>query len=454
MSTPVEIAVIGAGSAVFSLGLVRDICLRESLTGSRVALMDMDEERLELMHAFARRYAHELGAQVHFEATLDRGEALQGADFVINTALAGGHSSMEGIRSWFEGKGYYRGMRISGCLQVRLMMSIARDMEELCPGAWLIQAANPLPEGCTAMSRETSIKVCGLCHGHFGYRQIAGTLGLDPDRVTAQSVGLNHLVYMTHFEHEGCDAYPLIDKWIEEEAEEYWRTHEPAFHENQMSRAAIEQYRMLGLMPIGDTPRGGGWWFHTDLDAKKRWYGPVGGFDSEIGWSEYLKALEEKVEGIHAAARDASVRVTELFPPEQSGEQHLPLIDALANDNRVELQVNVPNNGAIEGIPDDVVVEVPAMCSLRGIQPYHVGELPQAVMVHSIGPRIRRMEQMVSFSLRPDWPALLQMILDDHRTRSWDHAVEVAEGLLELPEFGDIAQELERNASSPPPWRR
>jgi len=445
MPSSIKLGVIGAGSATFSLGLIKDICLRESLAGSLVVLMDVDRERAEVMHRFAERYAGELGADVEFAATIEREAALRDADFVINTAQVGGHPGVERIRRFCDQRGYYRGLGIYRCLQVRMMVSVARDMERICPNAWLIQASNPLPEGCTAMTRETDIKVCGLCHGHYGYRGIATVLGLDPDKVRAQAVGLNHLIYLTHFEYDGRDAYPLIDEWIETKSEAYWRDYHPRYHENQMSRAAIEQYRLLGLMPVGDTPRRGGWWFHTDLETKKRWYGELGGFDSEIGWGQYLEGLEKKVERIHAAANDPSARLTELFPPQRTGEQHFPLIDALVNDNRVELQVNVPNRGAIEGIPDDVVVEVPALCSRRGIQPYHVGRLPELVMLNSIWPRILHVERIVSLSLRPDRRMLLYTILDDHRTRSWDDAVAFCRDILASPELREMASEMERN---------
>jgi len=445
MPGAIKLGVIGAGSASFSVGLVRDICLAESLAGSRVMLMDVDRERVEVMHRFAQRYAQELGARVSFDFTLDREAALKEADFVINTAQVGGHAQVERLRAWFEARGYYRGFRLKDCLQVRMMVSVARDMERLCPEAWLIQASNPVFEGCTAMTRKTGIKVCGLCHGHYGYREIASRIGLDPDRVKAQMVGFNHVIYLTHFEYDGQDAYHLIDEWIERKSEEFWRDYHPRYGDNQMSRAAVELYKLAGLLPIGDTPRGGGWWYHRDLTTKRKWYGePLGGFDSEIGWSQYLRDLEEEIGRIHAAANDTSARLTEVFPAHPTGEQHFPLIDALVNDNRVELQVNVPNRGAIEGIPDDVVVELPAICSRRGIQPLQIGKLPRTLLLTVLYPRLLEAEQLVSLSLHPDERVLLRMILEDHRTGSWEQAVSLAREAMALPEFAELAAEMKR----------
>lgn len=439
MPSAIKLAVIGAGSATFSAGLVRDICLQESLAGSHVSLMDIEPGRLDPVHTFARRYGSELGAEVTFDSTPSREEALRDADFVINTAMYRGHDFVEGMRSWAEERGYYRGFRIDQVLNIRLMLSVASDMQRFCPNAWLIQAGNPVFEGCTAMTRQTSIKVCGICHGHFGYRELAETIGLDPEQVTAQAVGFNHCIFLTHFEYQGRDALPLIDEWIAEKSEAFWQDYRPRFWENQMARAAIELYKLTGLFPIGDTTRRGGWWFHTDLEAKKKWYGrELGGFDSEIGWSEYLRTLDEEVARIHSAAYDESAKLTEIFPPEPSGEQHLPLIDALVNDKRAELQVNVPNRGAIEGIPDDVVVELSALCSVRGIQPYHVGKLPDLLMINVLLPRLLEAERWIHLALRPDEPMLMAIILDDHRTKCWEHAVTFCREILARPEFGEF----------------
>ncbi len=101
-----------------------------------------------------------------------------------------------------------------------------QDMEDTCPDAWLILAANPVFDGCTLMTRQTKIKVIVLCHGHYGIYDIAMVLGLDRNKVTFQAPSLNHCIWLTDFRYEGKDAYPLIDKWIETKAEDYWKNWE------------------------------------------------------------------------------------------------------------------------------------------------------------------------------------------------------------------------------------
>ena len=91
MAKKLKICIIGAGSAQFSLGMVKDLCLTENLRGSHVWLMDIDEGRLDMIYKLATRYASQLGASLTFDKTTDRNTALYGADYVINTGYVLGH---------------------------------------------------------------------------------------------------------------------------------------------------------------------------------------------------------------------------------------------------------------------------------------------------------------------------------------------------------------------------
>ena len=87
---PPRIGIIGAGSAVFSLSLVRDLCLTPNLAGATVSLMDVSPERLDAIVTLCRRYAEESGARLTVEQTTDRRACMAGCDFVVNTALVTG----------------------------------------------------------------------------------------------------------------------------------------------------------------------------------------------------------------------------------------------------------------------------------------------------------------------------------------------------------------------------
>ncbi len=431
-----KVTVFGAGSVVFSLGLVKDMCLTKGLHGSEVCFMDIHEESLDVVHKLALRYAEDLGADLQFEQTLDREACLEDADFVVNTAtISHNEYTQKRRRALATEHGYFYGRTgMPEYHNLQLMLDVARDMEAICPDAWMLLAGNPVFEGTTLMTRETGIKVCGLCHGHYGYQHIARAIGLDPDQITWQAPGLNHNIWLTDFYHNGEDAYPVLDRWIEEEAEAYWREQDEAGKTipAQMSLSAVHQYRMYGLMPVGDTPRRGGWWYHTDLETRKRWYGGGGGGDTPEGRQRILEGKDKKFEQMKEAAYDAKVRPIDLFGDKKTTEQHVPIIDGLVNDNEGQFQVNLPNHGALPGIPDDVVVEVPAVVNKKGIQPLRVPPLPTKVMLECIYPDWLQMERTLEALLSGDMSMMLFGILESHQTRSYDQAVEMLDALLHI----------------------
>jgi alpha-galactosidase len=450
----VNISIIGAGSVVFSANFIRDLCVTKSLWGSRVTLMDISKERLRMVRNLAVRYMKETKADLKIRTTMSRKKALEDAEFVICTVKVGGYQPMETEREIAERYGYYRGIGDRVCdyyggigayHQLKFFLDLARDMEETCPDAWLIETANPVFEGTNLISRETKIKVVGVCHGHLGYRELAEALGLSLKDVSVEVAGFNHCVWLTHFLYRGRDAYPLLDKWIEKKAEKYWKSEEflkgLPWETEQLSPAAVDMYRQFGLFPIGDTIRSASpWWYHIDLETKKRWFGPTGGFDSEIGWSIYLEYREKILKKMECLFRDRSASLTKEFPPVPSGEQHIPIIDSVANDKEKILQLNIPNRGAIPGIPDDVIVEIPAVVSGRGIQGIQVGTLPTRLMSYVIMPRMIRMERILQAFLEGDRKSLVLMLMDDPRTESYEKAKALVDELLAQPWNAEAAE--------------
>jgi len=432
----IKITVIGAGSVVFSLGLVKDLCLTEGLRGSKVCFMDINEESLDVVYKLGVRYAEDLGSELRFDKTLNREESLQDADFVINTAtITHNEYFMKRRRDLTTKFGYfYGGTGMPEYHNIQLMLDVAKDMERICPKAWILQAGNPVFDGTTLMSRETNIKVCGLCHGHYGYREIVRVMGLDPNRVTWQAPGLNHNIWLTHFYYEGKDAYPIMDKWLEKNIVSYWEEKEKGGgYSAQLSPSAIHQYKMYGLMPIGDTPRRGGWWYHTDMETRLRWYGgPIGGGDTPEGRDNILKGKERHYQQMKEAAYNSDIRPVKLFGDKKTSEQHVPIIDGLVNDHEGFFQVNVRNDGALPGVPNDVAVEVPAIVNRKGIQPLRVDPLPKKILLECIYPDWLRMERTLEAVKSGDKSMLLFGILESHQTRSYDQATQILEAILNM----------------------
>jgi len=444
----VQVSIIGAGSVAFSASLVRDLSVTRSLSGSTVVLMDIDKERLNMVRDLALRYGKATNTGLRLKTTTSRKKALEGADFVICSVKVGGYEGMEKERKIAERYGYLGGLGdrvsdyyggIGAYYQLRFFLDLAQDMEDMCPDAWLIMAANPVFEGTTLVARETKTKVIGVCHGHLEYRHLVEALKLRPEDISVQVVGFNHCVWLTRFLHKQRDAYPLIDEWIENRAERYWRSKEylkaeTPWETEQLSPAAVDMYKMYGLFPVGDTVRSvSPWWYHVSLGTKKRWFGPGGGYDSRIGWSVHLRLREKAWRRMQALAEDSLASPTEEFPPTMSGEQHVPFIDAIVNNKETSLQLNVPNGGAIPGIPKDVAVEIPVVVNGRGIRAGHVDKLPRRLMLNAMIPRMLRMEQALQAFQERDRRGLLLALMGDHRARSLEKSKAMLEEVLAQP---------------------
>jgi alpha-galactosidase len=440
-----KITIIGAGSAVFASEVIRDICVTKGLSGSTVFLMDIDEKRLRAVQKVAEKYAAKLGANIHFERTTSRKTALPDSDYIINTALAGGHYEQETMRAVGEKFGYYRGLdavefnmvsdyyTIQAYNQFRLLLDIAADVKDLSPGSWFLDAANPVFELTTLLTRMSGLKkFAGFCHGHEGVYDIISTLELNREELEFEVAGFNHTIWLTKFLIDGNDGYPLIDEWLKKKAERFWKTYAPIF-DVQMSRAAADMYDLYGLFPIGDTVRSGTLKYHYNLATKKKWYGKFGGFDSEIGWAHWLKRINSRTKTVLSLASKSGAEILREIPPEKSGEELIPFIEATLNGKSERLVLNVPNAGVIEGIPNDAAVEVPCLVDGRGIHPQKTAALPRELMNRVIVPRLLHMEWVMEAFAEGGRGKLLDLVVRDARTKSAEQAEKVLEKILSLP---------------------
>jgi alpha-galactosidase len=437
----IKISIIGAGSAVFSLSLIRDICLTPNLRDSVVSLMDVDRARLDNAHTLCTRYAEEVGIKLRVEKTGDRRESLRGAQFVINTALAAGpgwRRLQEGWRIAFR-HGYHFGGSLHivhdeafwiNYYQLELMEAVLRDVLELCPQAWYVLVANPVLAGVTYLSRKyAGAKIVGMCHGYGGIYELADLLGLEHEKISFEIPGVNHFVWLTRFEHEGRDAYPLLDRWIEEKSAAYFRR---CPYSHYAGPKVIDLYRRFGVVPIGDTgnPGGGSWgyWYHRDRRTERRWN------EDPLRWfNRYFTDGLRTVAAIERVANDRGRRVTEAFPG-RSEEPMVPLIEALACDVERTVIVNTLNTGPfVEGVPRDFEVEVPATVNARGIFGQKTRRLPESVLAFLVRDRIVPVETELRAYETGRREHLLDLILMDPWTRDGDQGRRLLEDVLALP---------------------
>ena len=225
-----KVSFIGAGSTVFAKNLMGDIWSYPELAEASICLMDIDAKRLGQSAQVAARILKALGNEARVETTTDRQEALRGADYVICMIQVGGYEpatvidfelpSKYGLRQTI-GDSLGIGGIMRGLRTIPVLLDIARDMERHCPGALLINYANPMCMNQWALSRASDIQSVGLCHSVPGTaHELARDIGVDYADISYLVAGINHMAFYLKFERRstGEDLYPLIHRVFDEAA--------------------------------------------------------------------------------------------------------------------------------------------------------------------------------------------------------------------------------------------
>lgn len=213
-------------------------------------------------------------------------------------------------------------------------------------------------------------------------------------------------------------------------------------------------YKFYGMLPIGDTVRNGTWKYHYNLEIKKRWFGEFGGIDNEVERPKLHELLRNARRRLIELSRqvelDPSVKLTEAFSEifrkgKMSGELHVPFINAISNNKKVRLFLNVENQGTLKDFPDDLVMELPVWVDREGIHREKVEpDLTDRIKKFYLWPRILRMEWNLEAFFSKDKRVLEEILIRDPRTRSYEQVVAVIDEILNLP----FNEELKRHYST------
>jgi alpha-galactosidase len=445
----IKIALVGAGSVSFAPGTIRDLYLSDALneTGVELALMDIVPEHLPEREKYARHVAERQGRRTHIVATTDLDEALRGADYVV-TAI-----EVNRYLYWaqdFHVPRHYGFMQIYGenggpgglfhaLRNMGPMVHIARRMEALCPEAILINFTNPESKLCQAISMLTKIRTVGLCHGVFmGQHQIASFLEMPLADLETTACGMNHFTWFQTVRERasGADLYPAL--------REKERLANPLaqWDELALSRTCL---RTFGLWPspganhIGEYLR----WAQDFLasSALQYYYDPVEGHPWETGnLPKFVYSLGGRPSEAPLFAKEAPPKTAlpdsekptqeEILKP--SGELAVPIMEAISCGLRRELDaVVVPNAGAMPGMDDDTVIEVPAVADGNGLRPQRMEPLPEAItaMLRLQGSIQKLLVEAFAEGSRRK---LLQALLLDPTAHSYRNAVALINEMCEL----------------------
>ncbi|RJS83395.1 alpha-glucosidase/alpha-galactosidase [Candidatus Bathyarchaeota archaeon] len=369
-----KIALIGAGSHVFARRLITDFLSYPELRESTISLMDIDEEGLALTTAFAKRVVEQHGFKTKIESTLNRREALEGADYVIVSIRVGGteankldlmipakYGVKQGIGDTVGPGGVFYALR-----HIPVILDICYDMEELCPDALLINYTNPMAMICWAVNDYTRIRNVGLCHSVQGTAaELARYLGAPVEELSYWVAGINHMAWFLELKWRGRDAYPILRERFKD-PEVYSR---PDAHWAGADIVRVEIFKAFG-------------YFNTESSQHMSEYVPYFRKRPELferfkldSPLERLEKMEEKRKRREEELREL-LRENREIPIKRSREYCSEIIYAMETGVPCRINGNVKNDGLITNLLRGCCVEVPCFVDKNGIHPCYVGDLP------------------------------------------------------------------------------
>lgn len=373
----IKMVTIGGGSS-YTPELVEGLIKRhQQLPVRELWLVDIPagEEKLNIVGALAKRMVEKAGIPLEIHLSLDRRSALKDADFVttqFRVGLLDARAQDEGIPLKYNVIGQETngpGGLLKGLRTIPVILDIAKDMEELCPDAWLINFTNPAGMVTEALLRYSNLdKVVGLCNVPIGMRMgIAGMLGVDADRIHIDFAGLNHMVF-------GLNVYLDGDNITEKLIDDYLSGEKSGVTMKNIVDLGWEPDFIKGLK-ILPCPYHRYYYQTERMLAEEKEAAAAAGTRAQV-----VQKLEADLFELY---KDPNL---DIKPPqlEKRGGAYYSdaacsLIDSIYN-NRGDIQpVNIRNNGAIKGIPEDSAVEVNCIITKDGPKPIAVGELPVAV---------------------------------------------------------------------------
>jgi len=367
-----KITFIGAGSTIFAKNVLGDAMLTPSLADSHIVLYDIDEKRLresEAMLKTINKNANQNRAEI--QVYHDRKEALRDADFVVNAIQVGGYKPSTVIDFEIPKKYGLRQtigdtMGIGGIFRtlrtLPVMLEFAREMEEVCPNAWLLNYTNPMAMLTMGVLKATSIKTVGLCHSvQVCVPELFEHLGIKEQYDLAdfqwKIAGINHMAFLLEITKDGEDFYPTIRQLAEEKENPH------------RDSVRFELMRRFGYYITESSEHNAE--YHPYFIKSKY---PELIDELGIPLDEYLTRCEKQIRDWETMREDIVDNGD--LTHKRSREYASYIMDAIKTGNPTVIAGNVLNKGLITNLPEDVCVEVPCLVDKNGIQPTYVGALP------------------------------------------------------------------------------
>ena len=373
-----KIAFIGAGSFGFTRDLVRDILSFPALADSTLALMDIDEERLSYIKQAVDKIVAAGKYPAKVIATTDRVEALKDADGVVCTILAGGVNVWRhdieipkkygvdiNVGDTRGPAGIFRALRT-----IPVMLDLCRDIKRYCPEAIFLNYTNPMAMLCRAMQEKSNVTVTGLCHSVQGTAyMLSQWIGAPPEEITYLCAGINHQAWYLQYKWNGRDAYPLIREAVSKQ---------DIYNEEQVRNEMFLHLDYYVTESSGHNSEYNAWFRkRPDLIEKYCTHG--------TGWNpgHYAYILHEYLRMEHKWKEEIMAWLgKETLSLDRGHEYAASIFNSVFGDGTIfEFNGNVRNFGLIDNLPEGCCVEAPVIASRRGLEPIHVGPLPEQLAI-------------------------------------------------------------------------
>jgi alpha-galactosidase len=365
-----KVTFLGAGSTVFARQLITDILHIEGLDEGTIALVDIDQRRVEMAHQIAERLVERSGKHWRVESSIERRDVLAGSNFLVNTIEVAGLANVrydfdipmkygvnQCIGDTIGPGGIFKALRTGPA-----WLDILHDAEELCPDAWVLNYTNPMSILMLAALTATKMRAVGLCHSVQGTsKQLADYLQVPYEELEWQCAGINHNAWFTTLRHQGEDMYPrlraraqLAEVYEQDpvrfevmlhfgafvtESSGHFSEYVPYFRKRP---ELIKQYCREGYL--------GGTGFYVN-----NW--PTWRADNERQINEMLSGIRE-------------------IPYQRSHEYGSFIIEGITLHRPTVIYGNVRNTGLIDNLSNGCV-EVACLVDRHGVRPTHFGPLPE-----------------------------------------------------------------------------
>ena len=442
-----KVVLIGAGSAMFTRGLMADLIRHNEELD--LALVDIDPDALAVAEGVSRKMIAARKAPLKLSAHTDRRVALRGATEVICTVGVGGRRAWEQDVFIPRKYGIYQpvgdsvmpGGSSRALRMIPAMVGIAEDVLDLAPQALFFNYGNPMAPVCRGVRKATGADVVGLCHGVFGVaRYLAGVLGADLSQFAYTAVGMNHLTWFIEARVRGEDAMPRLAQVAAEKLAQLG--HAIAGDKGSVPVEELHPFswkllRLFGAFPaVLDRHVTE---FFPQFFASGAYYGKTLGMDAYS-----FEGTIASGDRIYAEMREVA-QSPDPLPQGYFGriggehEQVLDIIDSIRSDAGRVYSVNLPNRGQVPNLPPEAIVESPAVADAGGIRPITQRPLPPGI-VGTLATRLAWVETVVEAALEGSRAKFVQALVLDGAVSSLDMAESLADELLSaqaqyLPQF-------------------